>query len=454
MLRTQQPEDLEVAAAEALGFDRDDEEPWSKRETRRRTTMFLETAGFLRPAPPDADRDFLSLPQPRRDESFLRLSRQSSFSATDAVLPSYTPRAAYERRDSDMSMLALERVTETANAARAPTHGVRRLAPGEKVEVLDSKGDAVIDVEPPALRPMSFLRFVRTFYPLIPRKGRMFLGFFFAVTTGAATPLFSSFVSQLLLALTPGNNVDQVKVSLIVLAIAGLDGLSQGVKYTLLQQVAMSWITLMRERAFGRLIVQDKAWFDEPANTTTALVNSIVKDAEDARNVVGLVIGQAIAVVVMVGMGLIWALIVGWELTLVGFAVAPVCMVGMFITSILVNKYEARNKLLREHVSKKFHEVRAAPWFGVDAADAKGRPSPTSGRSGPCPSSPSSARRLKSRSRPTTRPRCAPRPSTVSPTPSPPASPASPRPSCSTSAPSSLPTAATLSSRCSRPFPS
>lgn len=350
MLHSQRPEDAVAAEAEALGWDGlEGEDSW--RASNRRTTMFMETASFLRPAPPDSDHLFPSRPISRRPfstvvtESYLR-----------EMPPSYLaePLPTIDRRDSDMSMMALERVAATATAARP--RGVRRLALGEKAE----KSEAVIEVDSPTTptrKPMSFWIFLRTFYPLIPQKGVMFLGFFFCLTMGGATPVFSTFVSQLLAALTPGSNVDTTKISLIVLAIAAVDGLSQGLKFTLLQKVAMGWITRMRELAFGRVVIQDKAWFDEPANSVATIVNIVVKDAEDARHVLGGVCGQALAVIVMVGFGLIWALVVGWELTLVGFAIAPICLCGMMFTTRIVDRYEGKNKALREVVAKKFHEV-------------------------------------------------------------------------------------------------
>jgi len=66
---------------------------------------------------------------------------------------------------------------------------------------------------------------------------------------------------------------------------------------------------------------------------------------------------------VMVGMGLIWAMIVQWRLTLVGLSVGPALAVTVVLNEAMVGKAEARNKLKREAVAKTFYEVR--PHFVV-----------------------------------------------------------------------------------------
>jgi ATP-binding cassette subfamily B (MDR/TAP) protein 1 len=59
----------------------------------------------------------------------------------------------------------------------------------------------------------------------------------------------------------------------------------------------------------------------------------------------------------MLSVGLIWALVRGWQLTLVGFAIAPVFVLTMIVQSRLVAKCELRNKRAREDVAKGYYEV-------------------------------------------------------------------------------------------------
>ncbi|KAF5328410.1 hypothetical protein D9619_013237 [Psilocybe cf. subviscida] len=59
----------------------------------------------------------------------------------------------------------------------------------------------------------------------------------------------------------------------------------------------------------------------------------------------------------MLGVGLIWALVRGWQLTLAGFAIAPVFAVVMAVQTKLVARCEVRNKRARESVARAYYET-------------------------------------------------------------------------------------------------
>ena len=67
--------------------------------------------------------------------------------------------------------------------------------------------------------------------------------------------------------------------------------------------------------------------------------------------------GQFLVVGAMLGLGLIWALIRGWQLTLAGFAIAPVFAGVMALQTMSVVQCEVRNKKDREHVAKGYYDV-------------------------------------------------------------------------------------------------
>ncbi|KAF5323144.1 hypothetical protein D9619_013760 [Psilocybe cf. subviscida] len=83
----------------------------------------------------------------------------------------------------------------------------------------------------------------------------------------------------------------------------------------------------------------------------------IVRDGDDARNLIAVVWTQGLVVVTMLGVGLIWALVRGWQLTLAGFAIAPVFAVVMAVQTKLVARCEVRNKRARESVARAYYET-------------------------------------------------------------------------------------------------
>ena len=64
------------------------------------------------------------------------------------------------------------------------------------------------------------------------------------------------------------------------------------------------------------VIVQDEKWFDRPENAASRIVQVLVKDGEDARDLVAVVWGQCCVVFSMLCVGLVWAFITGWQVTL------------------------------------------------------------------------------------------------------------------------------------------
>ena len=193
----------------------------------------------------------------------------------------------------------------------------------------------------------------------MPQKWLLFLGLFCCVVAGASTPVFSILVARLLAGLVPDSGIDTTLTSLLVLLTALIDGSAQCLRYTLLQASGMRWVTAMRAEAFRRTLAQDKAFFDRPGNSAIALSNSLAKDAEDARNLIGVILGQFAVVAVMLGLGLVWAMVVGWQLTLAGFAVAPLFVISLVWQARVVDHYERINKARREDMAKHFHSAVA-----------------------------------------------------------------------------------------------
>ncbi|TFK17892.1 hypothetical protein FA15DRAFT_675726, partial [Coprinopsis marcescibilis] len=220
-------------------------------------------------------------------------------------------------------------------------------------------------------QPPAFWALMRAIYPTVPHKPVLFLGLFVCLLSGAITPVFSYLLSRLLFEVSTGaQNVDVINLfGGVVLGVAAMDGVLLGLKYFIMEVLAVGWVTRLREIGFGKLLKMDKRFFDRMAGSEAAnggedgaggaakFVQVLVKDAEDARNLVAVVWGQAVVVFAMLGVGLVWAMVRGWQLTLVGLAIAPVFAVIMAIQTTLVGKCEVRNKRAREEVAKNYYDA-------------------------------------------------------------------------------------------------
>jgi ATP-binding cassette subfamily B (MDR/TAP) protein 1 len=205
----------------------------------------------------------------------------------------------------------------------------------------------------------SFLSVVRAAYPTIPHKPLVALGILFAVISGSITPIFSFMLSRLLFEVSKGAQDVSVINTFggIVLAVAIADGLFVGLKFIVFETAAMLWVNRLRTTCYRLVLSQDKRWFDRSENAAVKLCQILTRDGDDARSLISAVFAQGTVVVSMLAVGLIWALARGWQLTLVGFAIAPVFVLTMVVQSRLVAKCELRNKRAREDVAKGYYDV-------------------------------------------------------------------------------------------------
>ncbi|KAG1886662.1 P-loop containing nucleoside triphosphate hydrolase protein [Suillus subluteus] len=199
---------------------------------------------------------------------------------------------------------------------------------------------------------------LRAVYPTVPAKPIVFVGLIICLLSGAMTPIFSFLLSRLIVLVSAGGS-DASRINSyggLVLGIAALDGLLLGSKFFFMETSAMRWVTRLRDIAFSRVLSQDKSWFDRPENGAARLTQVIVKDGDDARTLIAVVVAQIVAVGAMMTIGLLWAMTWGWQLTLVGLAIGPVFVGVMGLQTNLMGKCEVRNKRAREEVARVYYE--------------------------------------------------------------------------------------------------
>ena len=260
---------------------------------------------------------------------------------------------------------AMQRSATLASQRRHQEHR-RRITRDVRLDaVIVEKSEENAEEAPAAQEAeVSFWRLIRDIYPTLPNKPLLLLGILICLISGAIPPLFSYLLSRLFFEVSIGaRNVSIINIyGAIVLAVAAADGLFIGLKIFIMENAAMDWVTRVRDECFKRVLAQDKKWFDKAENAPVRLVQILIKDGDDARSLISSVLCQSLVVCAMLGVGLIWALVVGWQLTLVGFAIAPVFAGVMALQSHFVSKCETRNKRAREEVAKQYYDVSSFTW--------------------------------------------------------------------------------------------
>ncbi|WVF72422.1 hypothetical protein IAT40_007237 [Kwoniella sp. CBS 6097] len=228
---------------------------------------------------------------------------------------------------------------------------------------------------------------IRLYLPTLPSKSLLVIGCIASVGHGITTPVWSFFLAKLMTIVGAGGTDTSAltKFGLIVLALCAAQGTCDAVSEWALIGGSAKWTHSIREKAFGKVIKQDKSFFDESDNSPSRLVQVLIKDADDARTLMAQVIGKSVTVTTMIGLGIIWAMVVGWQLTLIGVALAPIFGGYIALDAWMVGRQEVRCKAGREAVGRTFYEsisnirgIRAMALDGViqekfeqDARDAK-----------------------------------------------------------------------------------
>ncbi|KAI0062541.1 P-loop containing nucleoside triphosphate hydrolase protein [Artomyces pyxidatus] len=322
---------------------------------------------YVRPRRPSTLHiDILPSPVPAHTTVTRRLSLQFSPTSPVYTLGTSTSSTVFDDGYYEDEKATLQRTATAASRRRfysgeATPKRVRArwdnisLAPLKEVKV--AKAEPEEEKQDEEQQP--FWELIREVYPTMPFKSLILLGVVCAMISGAITPIFSYMLSRLLYEVSLGAK-DVSTINLfggIVLAIAIADGLFMGLKYFILETAAMLWVTKIRNHCYRLILAQDKKWFDKSENSSSSLMQILIKDGDDARSLIATILGQFVVVASMLFVGLVWALARGWQLTLVGFAIAPVFAITMAVQTNLVAKCELRNKRAREEVAKGYYDT-------------------------------------------------------------------------------------------------
>ena len=319
-------------------------------EFRKMLNVRIETGNTLSSVRRLPSRGGLLVPSPPPVEREWRESRVNPlFSPASPVFSTFAT-TGYEMEPWSRKM----RYGDDDDTFAGPTSGTESFAimVDRRLERDTSMpGDQHLDHNRP--RP-SLWRAIRVAYPTIPNKPVLVLGLIVCVLSGAMTPLFSFLLSRLLYEVSTGaHNTELINHSgIVVLSVAGLDGLFLGLKYFIMESCGTAWIDRFRKRVLALVLRQDQAWFDKAKHSAVRLVQVLVKDGDDARSLVAVVLGQCLVVGSMFGVGLVWAVVRGWQLALVGFAIVPVFGGVMAVQTTLVAGCEGRNRKAREEVGR------------------------------------------------------------------------------------------------------
>lgn len=188
-------------------------------------------------------------------------------------------------------------------------------------------------------------------------KLRISIGILISLMGGAMTPVFSVLLSQLLSQLAHPPQGMILKHSILISLVAIVDGLLAFGRIWIMEGVGTIWLQDMRLKGMKKMILKDLTWFQASQNQSPQILHRLIKDGNEARELVSQILADLLTIFTLLIVAFVWAMGVGWELTLVGLSLAPVFFFVIGGGGKILSRLEIQNKLWRESVSMEFYLV-------------------------------------------------------------------------------------------------
>ena len=212
----------------------------------------------------------------------------------------------------------------------------------------------------------SLLNILRTVWSFLDMKFRLVLmvGFLGAFIHAISTPIFSWVFAKLMSTLyVEGDRAHLAMVySLAIFAIAVVDSFAAFVMVALLEKCGQVWVNKIRYTVYQKILDQPYEFFDESEHNASRLAESLGRNAEEMRNILGRFSAFVFVALVMMVTSFIWSIASCWKLALVGISICPL-LYGITagyqaISAMMENACNDAAEVASEIFSETFSSIR------------------------------------------------------------------------------------------------
>ncbi|CAI4555665.1 CFA_G0031280.mRNA.1.CDS.1 [Saccharomyces cerevisiae] len=197
---------------------------------------------------------------------------------------------------------------------------------------------------------LSIIQIIKRMIKSIRYKKILILGLLCSLIAGATNPVFSYTFSFLLEGIVPstdgktGSSHYLAKWSLLVLGVAAADGIFNFAKGFLLDCCSEYWVMDLRNEVMEKLTRKNMDWFSGENNKASEISALVLNDLRDLRSLVSEFLSAMTSFVTVSTIGLIWALVSGWKLSLVCISMFPLIIIFSAIYGGILQKCETDYK--------------------------------------------------------------------------------------------------------------
>lgn len=230
--------------------------------------------------------------------------------------------------ESEYSMKSSSTMLESIHAKVTGSTSAKKKSPPLKDMDNLSEKDIEAALEGKTIGSLSIWQMLRTAPKCLTpwQNALMLIGFTACFGNGAATPAFGFTLSQLMANLFNPNISARITLywAFAVFGVAAFDGITTFLKIYLLEASAEKWVYRSRKEAIKRILKQDCEWFLRNDGQPAVIASRLINGGEEMRPILGRFAGNLLNASTMLFVGVTAALVVGWELTLVGLALTPI----------------------------------------------------------------------------------------------------------------------------------
>ncbi|EEB07515.1 M-factor transporter Mam1 [Schizosaccharomyces japonicus yFS275] len=258
--------------------------------------------------------------------------------------------------ESNLSLASIRRIDSSVHKRRASSKHRRTISipPLLTENVMDENVDTTMGME----KTHTFMQIFKSVYEVKTARIFVGLGLILALIEGATTPVFSFIISKVL------NTFMQTDMgkhaafwSSMVLVVAFVCGIAKGFCEYVLCFASQQWTDFHRSRAVRCILAQDQTWFDNPRNTPLLCSKTVVNYVTNMRLILTSLLSQLAVAFCMTFIGLLWAFIIGWRLSIVVLALVPVMLISSNVFSIVYVKLEQKCQTATIAATEALHET-------------------------------------------------------------------------------------------------